>query len=93
MLFLFVAAGVLVLAAALALLMHAARDAIDWRSLRARKVMITLTDGPGVSGVAYAHRGRALILKDAVVHGESTQRLDGDLVIFRERILFVQVVN
>ncbi len=59
-----------------------------------RKVMVNLTGGSAIDGVLWDERGPLIVLRDANLHSESgTASLDGDVIIERDRIAFVQVVS
>lgn len=60
-----------------------------------RRVLVNLTSGQAVNGVLWARRGRLLVLKDAQLlePGAEPTAMDGDVVIGRERVEFVQAVG
>ncbi|MFF2631967.1 hypothetical protein ACFVR6_03700 [Microbacterium sp. NPDC058021] len=62
------------------------------RVLLLRRVIVNLTDGSSIEGVLYRDPGRLLVLKNAVYHeaGSAPIELDGETVIERDRVLFVQ---
>ena len=65
-----------------------------YRPFIGRRVVLNLTDGaPPVRGVLWRVRGPLLILKDSAVltAGEAT-RIDGDLVVDRPHVAFMQVL-
>ena len=72
--------------------------AYGFRTMKVRKrVIVSLTEGYGVSGVLYKRTTRTLVLRDAHVQADSETRppspVDGELVIDRAQILFIQVVS
>jgi hypothetical protein len=59
-----------------------------------RRVMVNLTTGSAIDGILWDDRGRLVVLRDANLHSEGgSAPLDGDVVIERDRIAFVQVVS
>lgn len=62
------------------------------RVLLLRRVVVNLIDGSSIEGVLYRDPGRLLVLKNAVYHepGSAPVELDGDTVVERDRVLFVQ---
>lgn len=59
-----------------------------------KRLMVNLTTGSAIEGVLYDDRGPLIVLKDARLHNEGgTAPLDGEVLVERERIDFVQVVN
>lgn len=59
-----------------------------------RRVLVNLTNGSAIEGVLWDERGPLLLLKSASLHtnGGSTP-LDGEVIVEREKIDFVQVVR
>lgn len=58
-----------------------------------KRVMVNLTTGDAVQGVLFDDRGPLIILRDAQLHTEGGHApLDGEVLIERDRIAFVQVV-
>ncbi|VXC30923.1 conserved hypothetical protein [Microbacterium sp. 8M] len=57
-----------------------------------RRVVVNLDDGSSIEGVLYRDPGNLLVLKNAIYHepGAEPAPLDGDTVIDRARVLFVQ---
>lgn len=86
----------LVLVVALLLLSSSAgvAAAVLLSPLRARRrVLVNLTDGTALNGVLWRRHGRWLVLREARLHqpgGEAP--IDGEAVIERARVLFVQVL-
>jgi hypothetical protein len=59
-----------------------------------RRVMINLIAGNAIDGILWDDRGRLLVLRDANLHSEGgSAPLDGEVIIERDRIAFVQVVD
>lgn len=59
-----------------------------------RRVVVNLVGGSAIDGVLWQDRGPLIVLKDANVHNEGgSAPLDGEVVIERTRIDFVQVVS
>lgn len=58
-----------------------------------RRVMVNLTNGAAIEGVLWDERGQLIVLRDARLFEEGgTTPLDGEVIVDRERIAFVQVV-
>lgn len=57
-----------------------------------RTVVVNLTNGTTISGVLYRDPGNLLVLKNATYYepGAKPTPLDGDTVIDRAQVLFVQ---
>jgi hypothetical protein len=57
-----------------------------------RRVIVNLTDGSAMDGVIWDERGELIVLRDAQLHvdGGSTP-LDGEVIVDRARVAFVQV--
>jgi small nuclear ribonucleoprotein (snRNP)-like protein len=67
---------------------------LAWRRTAIRRrVIVNLKTDKAVSGVLWAKRGALLVLKDAQLHesGRATA-VDGELVIERSNVDFVQVL-
>lgn len=60
-----------------------------------RRVMVNLAGGTAIQGVLWGDRGPLLVLKDATLHldGGNLAPLDGEVIIERTRIDFVQVLG
>jgi len=58
-----------------------------------RRVVVNLTSDKAVEGVLWARRGRNVVLKDARLHevGAEPVPMDGEVVIDRERVDFIQI--
>lgn len=57
-----------------------------------RRVMVNLVDGSSIEGVLFRDPGNLLVLKNAIYHepGAEPVDLDGETVIERTQVLFVQ---
>ena len=89
-------AAVLVLAIAWVVVV-AARElqaAAERRTAVRRTVVVSLVDGRAIRGVLWARRGPLLVLRGAQLLEPSAQPvdMDGEIVIERARVDFVQVV-
>lgn len=62
------------------------------RVLFLRRVIANLVDGSSIEGVLYRDAGNLIVLKNAIYHEPGRERvpLDGDTVIERDKVLFVQ---
>lgn len=62
------------------------------RVLVLRRVIVNLVDGSSIQGVLYRDPGNLIVLKDAIYHSPGTDpvALDGDTVIERTKVLFIQ---
>jgi hypothetical protein len=66
-----------------------------WRRTALRKrVVVNLAD-KAFAGVLWAKRGPLLVLRDATLmqHGAADTQLDGEVVIERSRVEFIQVAG
>lgn len=66
-----------------------------WRRTAVRKrVVVNLAD-KAFSGVLWAKRGPLLVLRDATLmqHGAADTPLDGEVVVERARVEFIQVAG
>lgn len=71
------------------------RGPVAWRRVAVgRSVSVALKAGPSISGILIAQRGDLLVLARAKLHEEGAPpvELDGELVIERQRVSFVQVL-
>ena len=71
-------------------------DVLASRRLAVRKhVLVSLRSDRAVTGVLWARRGRFLVLKSAEMHepGANPVPLDGDLVLDRDQVEYVQVTG
>lgn len=59
-----------------------------------RRVLVNLKTGKAVSGVLWTRRRRLLVLKDATLYErrDAPVSIDGDVVIERSNVDFVQVL-
>ncbi|MCK1813263.1 hypothetical protein MTQ13_03075 [Streptomyces sp. XM4011] len=60
-----------------------------------RRVIVNLTDGSAVDGVLLRRHRTLLVLADATLLTPDTEptRMDGELVVERSRVLYVQAVR
>lgn len=65
------------------------------RLMLRRKVIVNLQGDQAIAGVLWARRGGLLVLKQAQLHepGVDPVPMDGDVVIERSRVDFVQVAG
>lgn len=85
--------GVLFIAGAVA--WHAV-DVFSTRRLASRqRVLVALRSGRAVTGVLWARRGRSLVLKSAEMlePGQEAILMDGDVVLDRDQVEYVQVAG
>lgn len=59
-----------------------------------RRVILNLTDGTAIQGVLWNSRGAWLTVRDSelLVNGATPQKIDGEAVLHRSRLLFIQVL-
>lgn len=65
-----------------------------WRRLVVlRRVIVNLKDGGSMTGVLYRQEGALLVLREAVFYepGRDGVPIDGEAIIERNEVLFVQV--
>lgn len=64
------------------------------RTALRRNVIVNLDTGKAFQGVAWAKRGRLLVLRNATMFDPGTEpaAVDGEVVIDRARIEFIQVM-
>lgn len=62
------------------------------RVIQRRRVIVNLVDGSSIDGIFYRQDGPLLVIKNAsyLEQGASPAPLDGDTVIERDRVLFIQ---
>lgn len=62
------------------------------RVIERRRVIVNLLDGSSIIGVFYRQTGPLLVIKNAtfVAPGTEPVALDGDTVIERDKVLFIQ---
>lgn len=62
-----------------------------------KRVIVSTHAGYGVEGVLYERNGRILVLRDARVTSNGEDRppvpVDGELLLDRDQVVWVQVVN
>lgn len=59
-----------------------------------RRVVVNLTSGSAIDGVLWGDRGPLVVLRNANLHSEGgSAPLDGEVIVERDRIAFVQVVS
>ena len=83
-----------------ALLLAGGAAWVAWRirndrlALRAR-VLVALVDGKAMNGVLWARRGRLLVLRNTTLiePGAPPVDMDGDVLVDRDRVDFVQVAG
>lgn len=72
---------------------------LAWLAFRrlvvARRVVVNLTSGQAVEGLLVRQQGPLLLLEQPVVHepGAAPASADGQMVIERDRVAFVQIVR
>lgn len=66
----------------------------SWRGLVRRQVVVNTAER-AFAGVLWARRGPLLVLRNVVVHepGTQPQEVDGEVVVERARVEFIQVVQ
>lgn len=62
------------------------------RVIQRRRMIANLVDGTSIDGIFYRQTGPLLVLKNATLlePGAEPVPLDGDIVIERDRVLFIQ---
>lgn len=62
------------------------------RVITRRRVIVNLVDGNSIDGVLFDQDGPLLVLKNATYLAPDTTptQLDGDVVVERDRVLFIQ---
>lgn len=60
-----------------------------------RRVVVNLTTGTAIEGVLWSERGPLIVVKDArlLERGAGPTPVDGEVLVERDRIDFVQVVT
>lgn len=78
-----------------ALLVVLALRQLSWRSLVRHQVIVVLDGERTISGVLYAQRGELLVLRNCTIYAGSTNGhpADGEVVIERSRVSWIQVVS
>lgn len=66
-----------------------------WRRTALRKRVVVNLSDKAFAGVLWAKRGPLLVLRDAVLmqHGAADTAMDGEVVIERARVEFIQVAG
>lgn len=65
----------------------------SWRRLVRRRVVVVLDTERTLNGVLWRHRGGLLVLRDAsTLQGERQVRFDGDVVVDRRTVQWLQVL-
>jgi hypothetical protein len=87
------ALGVLVIAAGVAV--HVFDQVWSRRLMVRRQVLVQLRSGRAVTGVLWQRRGRSVVLKSAQVlePGSEPTVMDGDVVVDRDQVEYVQVAG
>lgn len=66
----------------------------SYKLVVSRRVMVNLTTGSAIQGILWDEKGPLIVLRDAQLHNEGGHApLDGEVIIERDRIEFVQVVS
>lgn len=93
--FVLVIAVAVVLLAAAALVWLGAEQVWDRRVALRRRVLVNLLDGSAVDGVLWRRGRRLVVLRDArlLEPGREQVTLDGEVLVERARVAFVQVLN
>jgi hypothetical protein len=66
----------------------------SYKLVVSRRVMVNLTTGSAIQGILWDEKGPLIVLRDAQLHNEGGHApLDGEVIIERDRIEFVQVVT
>lgn len=65
-----------------------------WRRTAVRKRVVVNLQDKAFAGVLWAKRGPLLVLKDSVLmqHGAADTPLDGEVLVERSRVDFIQVL-
>lgn len=63
------------------------------RTLVRRKVVVNLNTGRAFVGILWAQRGQLLVLRNTTMHepGAAPSQVDGEVVIERSQVEFIQV--
>ena len=66
----------------------------SWRGLVRHRVVVN-TPERAFNGIMWAQRGPLLVLRDVEMHepGAQPQQLDGEVVVERSRVEFIQIVG
>lgn len=65
------------------------------RTLVRRRVVVNLLSEKAFTGILWAQRGPLVVLRDVALHepGAEPQAVDGEVVVERDQIEFIQIVN
>lgn len=68
---------------------------LAWRALVRKKVVVNLLSGRAFAGILYNRRGPLLVLRNVVMHdpGATPVDVDGEVVLERGQVEFIQVIN
>lgn len=68
---------------------------LHWRTLVRRRVVVNLLTDRAFVGILWAQRGPLLVLRDAVMHepGRQPSPVDGEVVIERDQVEFIQITG
>lgn len=81
-------------AIAAALLAATVRPLVSWQSLMRRRVVVVLDTERSIAGVLVRRRGGLLVLAQASTsQGDRTVGFDGEVVVERARIQWMQVLR
>ena len=72
------------------------REVWPWHALMRRRVLIVTSHDITIEGILWTRRGPLMLLKDArvfVTPGNPPTQVDGEMVIERDRIEWMQVVG
>jgi hypothetical protein len=66
----------------------------SWRGLIRQRVVVNTAER-AFAGILWAQRGPLLVLRDVEMHepGAQSQTLDGEIIVERSRVEFIQVVG
>jgi len=87
------AVGVLVIAAGV--VVHIVDVVWAKRLVLRRRVLVNLRSGRAITGTLWVRRGRTLVLKSAELleSGNPTVPMDGDVILDRDQVEFVQAAG
>lgn len=82
------------LAIAAGILARFAVELLAWRHVTTRAVVVVLDSGQSFSGVLWAQRGPLLTIRQAIALStpEGQTQVDGELVVERARVAWLQVL-
>lgn len=65
-----------------------------WRPVERRRALVQIVDGSTIEGVILSRRGPLLVLGDArIISGGSSKPIDGQVVVERPNVAWLQVVS